>query len=367
MNVQFVDIKRQIAEHREEFVNAVLNTISRADFIGGKAIEDFENEFAKFCNKKYCIALNSGTDALEFALRAYNINDGEVITAPNSYFSSAMVISKVGAKPVFVDVNENTFNIDIKKLETAITKNTRAIIPVHLCGQPADLDEVYRLANKYNIKVIEDCCQAHGAEYNGKIVPIGELGCFSFYPGKNLGCFGDGGAVVTDNKEVADYIKLLRNDGSKQKYYHEIIGFKSRLDTIQAVILKEKLKYLKSWNELRRKHAGLYDKLLKNVDVITPKTLDYVNSVYHLYMIRTKNRDNLQKFLSEKGISTVIHYPIPIHLQKAYASLGYKKGSFPIAEKLASEIISLPMFPELKNKEIEYVVESIKEFIKTQN
>jgi dTDP-4-amino-4,6-dideoxygalactose transaminase len=363
MNIQFVDLKRQIKMHGDEFINPVLEIIEKADFIGGKIVEEFESEFAKFCGKKYCVGLNSGTDALEFALLAYKIKDGEIITAPNSYFSSAMVISKVGAKPVFVDVDEETFNLDIKKIEKAINSKTRAIIPVHLCGQAADLDPIYKLAKKHNLIVIEDCCQAHGAEYKGQKVPIGETGAFSFYPGKNLGSFGDSGALVTDNKEIADYVRLLRNDGSKKKYYHEIIGFKSRLDAIQAAVLKAKLKHLNNWNESRRRNAQLYNKLLKGI-IKTPKETDYAKHVYHLYMIQSDKRDELQKFLAEKEISTVIHYPVPIHLQEAYKNLGYSTGDFPVTEKLSKTILSIPMFPELKEEEIKYIVDVIKEFQK---
>ena len=712
MKIAFVDLQRQIRNLRKEIDTAINGVLERADFIQGKSIEEFENNFAKLCNKKYCVALNSGTDALEFALRAYGVKDGEVITAPNSYFSSAMVITKVGAKPVFVDVDEKSMNINVNKIEDAITKKTRAIIPIHLCGQPADLDPIYETAEKHNLVVVEDACQAHLAEYKGKIVPIGETGAFSFYPGKNLGCydqetevltergwllfrdlkqedrvaslvgkkmvfikplrifsydyhgemfryknkaidlfvtpnhnmyvrrwsrkryelipayktiksgqlyfnkmydydseimgyfiipstsvkvnhlltretgeikvpimvwleffgywisegslnlsgknrkiqidqtkkskyyndfkkcmenmpfkyfiekkdsrfsihslqlcrylgqfgkapnkfipkelkklppdklrilllalikgdgstytqkskwygktirykyyttskqladdvqeiaikcgykanighyksrglikngtrelyqryivfinttlsestlvlrkhfsveqyhgkvyccevpshvlyvrrngrtawcgnsFGDGGALVTDNDEVADKIRILRNDGSRKKYYHEAIGFKSRLDTIQAAILNIKLKYLENWNNLRRKHATLYNSLLKNV-VETPVEMPYAKHVYHLYQIKVDNRDELQRYLAEKEVSTVIHYPIPIHLQEAYKDLGYKEGDFPITEKLAKRILSLPMFPELKDEEIKYVCETVKEF-----
>ena len=363
MKIAFVDLQRQIKNLKKELDIAINGVLERADFIQGKAIEEFENSFAKSCGKKYCVTLNSGTDALEFALRAYEIKDGEVITAPNSYFSSAMIITKVGAKPVFVDVDEKNMNIDVHKIEDVINKKTKAIIPVHLCGQPADLDPIYEIAEKHNLVVVEDACQAHLAEYKGRRVPIGETGAFSFYPGKNLGSFGDGGALVTDNEEVADKVRVMRNDGSRKKYYHEVIGFKSRLDTIQAVILNIKLKYLDEWNNLRRKHAELYNSLLKNV-VETPIEMPYTKHVYHLYQIRTDKRDELQKYLADKGISTVIHYPIPIHLQEAYKNLGHKEGDFPVTERLAKRILSLPMFPELTEEEIRYVCDSVKSFLK---
>ena len=362
MKIQFVDLQRQIRNLRKEIDIAINGVLERADFIQGKSIEEFENNFAKLCNKKYCVALNSGTDALEFALRVYGVKDGEVITAPNSYFSSAMVITKVGAKPVFVDVDEKSMNINVNKIEDAITKETRAIIPVHLCGQPADLDPIYEIAEKHNLVVVEDACQAHLAEYKGKRVPVGETGAFSFYPGKNLGSFGDGGALVTDNEEIADKVKVMRNDGSRKKYYHEMIGAKSRMDTIQAAVLNVKLKYLEEWTRLRREHAKKYNSLLKGI-VRTPEEMPYAKHVYHLYQIKVDNRDDLQKYLADKGISTVIHYPIPIHLQEAYKGLGHKEGDFPITEKLAKSILSLPMFPELKDEEIKSVCETVKEFV----
>ncbi len=364
MKVGFVDLQRQTKVLKKDLLRAIEGVLDRTDFIQGKAVEEFETQFAAFCGKKYCVALNSGTDALEFALRAYDIHDGEVITAPNSYFSTAMVISKVGATPVFVDVDKRSYNIDVKKIEGAVTKKTRAIMPVNLYGQAADLDPIYALAKKYNLIVIEDCAQAHGAEYRGKRVPIGETGCFSFYPGKNLGSFGDGGAIVTDNERVAEYVRLLRNDGSKQKYYHEIIGFKSRLDTLQAVVLLEKLKHLPQWNEQRRKWARKYTELLNGI-VETPEEMPYGKHVYHLYVIQVDDRDGLQKYLAEKGIATVIHYPVPIHKQKAYASRNQE--SYPVTEALAKRILSLPMFPELTCEEVEYVADAVKEFLNSKN
>ncbi len=362
MKVNFVDLQRQTKLLYPALLKEITGVLERADFIQGKAVEEFEQQFAQFCGKKYCVALNSGTDALEFALRAYGITSGEVITAPNSYFSSAMIISKVGATPVFVDVDKKSFNIDVQLLEKAITKKTKAIIPVHLCGQAADLEPIYALAKKHKLVVVEDACQAHGAEYKGKRVPFGETAAFSFYPGKNLGCFGDGGALVTDNQQVADMTRLLRNDGSKIKYHHELIGGKSRLDTIQAVVLREKLKHLASWNALRQQHAKRYDTLLKGV-VETPTAMPYGKPVYHLYMIQVDDRDGLQQFLAEKGVSTVIHYPIPIHLQPAYNFLGYGEGSFPVTERLVKRILSLPMFPELTEEEQIYVADCIKAFM----
>ena len=361
--VQFVDLQRQTRLMKADLLRAVEAVFDRADFIMGSAVEEFEAQFARFCGKRHCVALNSGTDALELALRAYGINDGEVITAPNSYFSTAMVVTKVGAMPVFVDVEETSFNLDRTRLEAAITSRTRAIIPVHLCGQAADLDPIYDIARRKNLTVIEDCCQAHGAEYKGTRVPIGETGCFSFYPGKNLGCFGDGGALCTDDAQVADRVRILRNDGSRKKYEHETIGTKSRLDTLQAVILLEKLKHLADWNDRRRAHAHRYRELLEG-SVALPVEMSYGKPVYHLFMIRTDSRDALRAHLDENGISTVIHYPIPIHLQTAYSSLGHKRGDFPVTERLADQILSLPMFPELTEEEIQRVVAAVRSFAK---
>jgi dTDP-4-amino-4,6-dideoxygalactose transaminase len=361
--INFVDLQRQTAIHKKALTAAIEGVLDRADFIQGEAVEKFEAEFARFCNKKHCVALNSGTDALELALRAYGIDGGEVITAPNSYFSSAMTISKVGARPVFVDVEPKSLNLDPTKLEAKIGKSTRAIIPVHLCGQPADLGPVYDLAKKHGLVVIEDACQAHGAEYKGTRVPVGETGCFSFYPGKNLGCFGDGGALVTDDAGVADRVRILRNDGSRKKYEHEAIGTKSRLDTLQAAILLVKLPHLAQWNELRRAHAAKYREALAGTPgLVLPEEMPFAKHVYHLFMVRSPDRDGLRQHLADRGIATVIHYPIPIHLQKAYESLGHKRGDFPVTERAADEILSLPMFPELTDDEIATVSRAVRDF-----
>jgi dTDP-4-amino-4,6-dideoxygalactose transaminase len=360
--IQFVDLQRQTRTLRPDLLHAIEGVLDRADFVSGAAVERFEQEFARFCGKRHCVAMNSGTDALELALRAYGVEGGEVITAPNSYFSSAMVISKVGATPVFVDVDERSFNLDPQKLAAAITPRTRAIIPVHLCGQPADLDPIYEIARRSGAVVIEDCCQAHGAEYRGRRLPFGDTGCFSFYPGKNLGCFGDGGALCTDDGAVADRARILRNDGSRHKYEHEAIGCKSRLDTLQAVVLLEKLKHLADWNERRRSCAARYRELLSGV-VDVPAEMPYAKHVYHLFVIGVRDRDGLRDHLDRLGIATVIHYPIPIHLQKAYATAGFKRGDFPVSERLADRILSLPMFPELTDEEITTVAEGVRSFV----
>lgn len=364
MNVAFVDLKRQNRLYHRRFLAAIDKMVKSADFILGQDLETFETAFAKFCGAKYCLGLNSGTDALELALRAYGIGAGDqVITAPNSYFSTAMVITKVGATPVFADVDPQTYTLDPHQVATAITPKTRAIIPVHLSGQSANIDPLIALAKRHHLIIIEDCCQAHGAQYKGKTVPVTGTGAFSFYPGKNLGAFGDAGALVTNSKQIADLVAKLRNDGSLVKYKHELIGSKSRLDTLQAAILNIKLNYLKPWNQFRRRHARLYSQLLKDIPQIKlPTEASYARHVYHLYMIETPRRNQLQKYLNDHGIATIIHYPIPIHLQPAYKHLGYKKGDFPVTEAAAKRILSLPMFPELTNAEIHYIASIIRRF-----
>lgn len=364
MNVAFVDLKRQNKLYRKIFSRVLLQTLDKSLFVGGEFIERFERDFARFCGKKYCVGLNSGTDAILFALLAYGIGpDDEVITTPNSYFSPAMMISQTGAIPVFVDVDPKSANIDANNIEAAITKKTRAIIPVHLCGQPADMDPIIAIARKHKLIIIEDACQAHGALYKGKRVPITETGAFSFYPGKNLGAFGDAGAIVTDSKKIRDTVLKLRNDGSTEKYIHTQFGYKSRLDTLQASILSVKLPYLKTWNIKRRKAAALYNKLLSSIpQVITPVEMSYSYHIYHLYMIECQRRDSLQKYLASHGVTTVIHYPVPIHLQKPYREKGHKPGMFPVTEKRAKHILSLPMFPEIRTDEITYICKTVQRF-----
>lgn len=368
MSIKFVDLPRQNKNLKNKILSVIGKIVESAYFIEGEPLRTFEKSFAKFCNKKYAIGLNSGTDALKLALIAYGIKEGdEVITVPNSYFSTAMVISEIGAKPVFVDIDSDTYTIDIKKIEKVISKKTKAIIPVHLYGQAANMDPILKLARKYRLVIIEDACQAHGAKYKDKIVPVSETGAFSFYPGKNLGCFGDGGALVTDNYEIAKKILYLRNDGSSKKNYHEIFGIKSRLDSLQAAILSLKLNYLSKWNLRRRNHAILYTKLLKKIiDVKIPIEADYATHIYHIYAIEIdKKRDELRAYLKKNGIETGIHYPIPIHLQSPYRKLGFKEGDFPVAEMKAKRIVSLPMFPELTVDEIKYISKKIEDFFKS--
>ncbi len=364
MRVRFVDLVRQNKSLKNELFPVIEEVISEADFNMGPRLDKFEKDFAKFCSKKYAVGVNSGTDALLLSLMAYGIGKGdEVITVPNSYFSTTNTIINVGAIPIFVDVYPDRYTINIDLIEEKITKRTRAIIPVHLFGRAADMLPIIKIAKKYKLKIIEDACQAHGAGYNGKIVPISETGAFSFFPGKNLGCFGDGGAIVTDNKKLADKVKYLRNDGSYQKYEHPMFGIKSRLDTIQAAILSVKLRHLNKWNRQRFMHARTYGKLLEGMSQIkVPDIKNSVGHVFHLYVIECERRDALRDYLSKKGIETNIHYPTPIPKQKAMTSYNLSKEDYAVTYKASSRILSLPMFPELENDEIKYITDSIKEF-----
>lgn len=361
--IPFVDLKAQYDSIKEEIDNSIQNVLNTTSFIMGEELKKFEEEFASFCNTRYAIGVANGSDALILALRACSIGEGdEVITVPHTFISTAEAISNVGGKVVFVDIDPKTYTIDISKMEEKINKKTKAIIPVHLYGQPADMDPIIELAKKYNLRIIEDAAQAHGAEYKGKKVgSIGDVGCFSFYPGKNLGAYGDAGMVITNNKKVAEQIKLLRNHGRiNKKYEHEIEGYSSRLDNLQAAILRVKLKYLNKWNESRRKNARRYNELLNSISgIITPYEDNYAKHVYHLYVIRTENRDKLREELKSEGVTTGIHYPIPLHLQPAYNYLGYKRGDFPVTEECSQNILSLPMYAELSDKQILKIVETI--------
>jgi dTDP-4-amino-4,6-dideoxygalactose transaminase len=366
MKVPFLDLKTQHKQIEHEVFPMIKEAMENAMFIGGVNVEGFEKEFSEFCNAKYCVGVNSGTDALRFSLMAVGIEDGdEVITVSNTFIATTEAISQVGAIPVFVDIHPDTCNIDANQIEEKITENTKAIIPVHLYGQPADMDPVIEIAAKRKIVVIEDACQAHDANYKDrKAGAIGAAGCFSFYPGKNLGACGEAGAVVTDDEEIAARIRIIRDHGQQQKYYHNLEGYNGRLDAIQAGVLRIKLKRLAEWNHQRQKNAEYYDHLLSDVpgvDIV--KVADFAQSVYHLYVIMVDERDSLQKFLAENGIATGLHYPLPLHLQKAYEHLGYKKGDFPATERAAQRLLSLPMFPELTREQIEYVTNSIKEFM----
>lgn len=363
-NVPFVDLGVQYRAISAEIDDAISKVIQDADFILGREVRLFEEEFAEFCDSSYAVGVDSGTSALELALRAFDIGPGdEVITAANSFIASALGISHAGAKPVLVDVDPFTYTLDVKALERAITRRTKAIIPVHLYGHPAHMGPIRQLADRHGLVVIEDACQAHGASYKGKRVgSLGHSAAFSFYPGKNLGAYGDGGMVVTKDRKIADRLEMLRNYGQKEKYKHLFRGYNRRLDTMQAAILRVKLKYLEKWNAARRWNAKLYQKHLEGSGVVVPGEAGGAESVWHLYVIRTERRDALKEHLVSKGINASIHYPIPIHLQPAYQDLGYKRGDFPVTEAYADRILSLPMYAELSDRQIEFISQTVCEF-----
>ena len=362
MAIPFVDLKAQYLSIKDEIDSAIQNVIDNAHFIMGPDVKEFEKEFAGFCGAAHAIGVSSGTSALHLALMSCGVGQGdEVITVPNTFMATAEAITHVGAKPVFVDVEEDSCNIDPYLLESAVTDKTKAITAVHLFGQPADMDAVNEVAQRYDLAVIEDAAQAHGAEYKGNEVgTLGKVACFSFYPGKNLGAYGDAGMVVTDEEEIAEKVILLRNHGRVEKYLHLVEGHNYRMDTIQAAVLRVKLRYLREWTDKRRNNARLYDRLLEDSRVMTPKEMDYAKHVYHLYVIRTEKRDELQDILKESGIATGRHYPVPLHLQPAYKYLGYEEGDFPVTEELAREGLSLPMFAELTEEEIARIAQTVR-------
>jgi len=366
LNIPLVDLQFQHRFLKQEFNKIFEDVFESSSFIKGPILEGFEKDFANFLGAKYCIGVASGTDALHLSLIALGIEKGdEVILPVNTFIATVYAILYTGAKPIFVDIDPKTYNIDTTLIENIITKKTKAIIPVHLYGQPAQMDKILYLAKKYKLFIIEDACQSHGATYKGKYTgTFGDLAAFSFYPNKNLGACGDGGAITTNSLRLYNLLKRLREYGFiDAKYTYDRIGYNSRLDTIQAAILRKKLKYLKRWNIKRKKLATYYNKKIKNIPYITTPFVDkFVTSVYHLYVMRTKKRNLLIKYLSSKGIQTGIHYPIPLHLQKSLSSLGYKNGDFPVAEAISKEILSVPLYPELTIFKQEYIVESIKDF-----
>ncbi|MCL5256398.1 MAG: DegT/DnrJ/EryC1/StrS family aminotransferase [Chloroflexi bacterium] len=364
--VPFVDLKAQYRSIEAEVNEALLQSAARGDFILGEAVGAFEQEWAQYCGASEAIGLDNGTSALELSLRALGVGPGdEIITPANTFIATALGINSAGAKAVLVDADPGTYNIDVNAIERAVTPRTKAIMPVHLYGQPADMDAILAIAGRNGLAVIEDACQAHGALYKGKKAgSMGSTGCFSFYPSKNLGAYGDAGAIVTSDGKLAENIRMLRNYGQRVKYHHQFAGYNRRLDTMQAAVLRVKLPRLDSWNEARRKAAERYNQLLAGLKVVTPVVAPGVVSVYHLYVIRTPYRDELQKFLGGRGISTGIHYPIPIHLQPAYTHLGYKPGDFPVTEAQAAQLLSLPMFAELTGEQIEWVAASVRDFEK---
>jgi len=362
-NIKFVDIYRQNKIIEESYVKELRKKIIRSEFIEGSEVKRFEQNFSDFCNKKYTISLNSGTDALKLALRALDIGDGdEVITVPNSYFSTASTISELGATPIFVDIDPVYYTIDVENIEKSISSRTRAIIPVHMYGQMADMDKIMKIAKKYDLNVIEDCAHSPGSKYKNKIAPFGDVGAFSFYPGKNLGAWGDAGAIVTSNESIANKLFFLKNDGSVEKYVHDYLGYKSRMDEVQALALNLKLTYLERWNTERRLIAQQYLKNLAGIrNIHLPKEASYAYHVYHLFVIEVEKRDELRKFLLKKGIETIIHYPIPIHMQKPYLK-DYGNGLFPITESKSKKILSLPIFPGMKEFEVDFICDQIIRF-----
>jgi dTDP-4-amino-4,6-dideoxygalactose transaminase len=359
MSVPFLDLQAQYKSIKNEVDPAIQSVIESSAFASGPAVTAFEEKFATYCHSKHCAGVGSGTAAITLALRACNIGPGdEVITVANTFFATVEAISLVGATVVLVDCNEDDALINVDRIEGAITSNTKAIVPVHLYGQVADMNAIMTIAEAHSLIVIEDAAQAHGAMRAGKRAgSVGDIGCFSFYPGKNLGAYGEAGAVTTNDAETHKRICMLRDHGMARKYHHDVIGYNERMDGIQGAVLGVKLKYLESWNEQRRKHAALYKEKLSGVKLFT--THKDCKHVYHLFVIRSKERDALQKKLQEKRIATGIHYPIPNHLQKAYAGNKWKQGDFPVAEKLAGEVVSLPMYAELTEEQISEVCAAI--------
>lgn len=367
MNISFVDLKSQYKSIEPEINVAIKRVVASQDFILGSELEAFEKEFAKYLGVRYVVGVNSGTDGLILSLLALGIGRGdEVITPANSYVATTTAIVFVGAKPILVDCDPNTYQVDVKKVEEAITKKTKAILPVHLYGAPAQLDKLREVSKRNKLFLIEDTCQAHGATFKDKkLGTFGDLGVFSFYPSKNLGAYGDGGALATNSRRLYEELLKLRNYGQVKKYHHDSFGINSRLDEIQAAVLSVKLKHLDKWNSERNIVANNYNSSLINQK--TQTILENGTSSYYLFVIESKQRDELQKFLLEKGIHTLIHYPIPIHLQKAYSYLGYKKGDFPFTEKLAETILSIPMYSDLRKTYQDYISDTINKFYSLQH
>lgn len=365
MNVPFLDLKAAVDELRADIDASIVKVLNSGQYILGDEVEAFEKEFAKYCEAKYCVGVANGLDALHMVLHSWNIGPGdEVIVPSNTYIATWLAVSYCGAIPVPVEPEEDTYNIDPLKIEAAITSRTKAILPVHLYGQPADLDRIISIARAHDLKILEDGAQAHGAEYKGKKIGChGDAVTWSFYPGKNLGAIGDGGAITTDDEKLFNDLRALRNYGSTKRYVHEIIGFNSRLDPMQAAILRVKLNHLDDWNNRRKKIASTYSRSLVDTGVTIPFIPSWLSPAWHLYVVQTNKRDALQKYLSEFNIGTLIHYPVPPHLQGAYRSSS-KKINLPIAESMANEILSLPIGPHMKDAQVEQVIDAIQSFFK---
>ena len=366
MNVELTNLKRQYQNIKKKIDAAIHRVLDSGQFILGPDVATLEKEVAQYLNVNYAIGVASGTDALHLAILACGIGSGdEVITTPFTFIATCEAITYCGAVPVFVDVNPKTFNINPEKIEEKISKKTKAIIPVHMYGQAAEMEPILEIAKKFQLKVIEDVAQAFGGEYkNKKLGALGDAGCTSFFPSKNLGAFGDGGMVFTNDEKIADKVEMLRVHGSKEKYAHDLIGFNSRLDTLQAAIVRVKLKYIDQWNNMRIEHAEQrYNKLLSNCNLLTPYAEHYNKHVYHLYTILVNDREGCRKFLNNRGVSSAIHYPILVHLQKSFEYLGFSAEDFPVSNEISQKTLTLPMFPELKEEEIDYVAKTVKEFL----
>lgn len=364
MSIPFVTFKPMEAELDKELRDAFDRVYTRSWYIEGVEDETFEKSFAEYCDSKYCVGVGNGLDALFLSLKALGIKEGdEVIVPSNTYIATALAVTYVGATPVFVEPDIRTFNIDPSRIEEKITDKTKAIMPVHLYGQPCDMDPIMEIAKRHNLYVVEDCAQAHGATYKSKVIgSFGDAAGFSFYPGKNLGALGDAGATVTNNKELADKIRALGNYGSDYKYHHIYKGNNSRLDELQAAFLSAKLPHLNRMNEERRRIACMYLEGIKNEEVILPYVPEYANPVWHIFGVRCKRRDKFEKFLRDAGIGTNKHYPFPMHLQECYKDLGFKEGDFPIAEEISVTELSLPMYYGMTDEEIQYVIDKVNEF-----
>ena len=370
MHVPFLDLKAQYNRLRNEIDQAIQAVIEDTAFAGGPYVKRFEEEFAAYCGTRHAVGVGNGTDALWLSLLALGIGTGdEVITTPSTFIATAEAISLCGAKPVFVDIDDTTYTMRVDEFKRSVNSRTKAVIPVHLFGQTADMAPILDTASECGLWVIEDACQAHGARYSDRGVgTLGHVGCFSFYPGKNLGAYGEAGAVITNNPELADKIRILREHGQPRKYIHTMIGWNARMDGIQAAVLSVKLKYLDAANAARRNHAERYRQLLAGVPgLVLPWEAAYARHVYHIYAVRVSNRDAVLSRLSERGVGCGVHYPVPLHLQEAYRSLGYNRGDFPVAERCASEFLSLPMFPELTEPQIEYTAKVLREILDTDN
>jgi dTDP-4-amino-4,6-dideoxygalactose transaminase len=361
--IPFLDLKKQYASIKPEIDAAVFRILESSQYVLGDEVAGFERDFAAYCGTKHAIAVNTGTSALHLSLIAAGVGPGdEVITIPFTFVATVSAICYTGARPVFVDIEPRSFTMDVSQIEKAITPRTKAILPVHLYGQMADMDAIMEIARRHNLVVIEDACQAHGAEYNGRRSgSIGAMGCFSFYPGKNLGAYGEGGAVVTSDDEAAKKIRMLRDWGQEKRYHHVLKGFNYRMEGFQGAILRVKLRYLEQWTEARRARAREYDSSLAGSAVQTPEQLAGRRHVYHIYAVRTPERDALQQSLQADGVQTGLHYPIPVHLQEAHADLGHKVGDFPQSEAAAREVLSLPMFPEMTTTQVETVAAAVRQ------